>query len=152
MKIGEIKKTNKSIVHEKYPDEERNKMIAEQIISTYEQWRMIEHEGLIYDVFLEDGINEPVTYETLFDYYNEDELETRAKTSYAEFLYYWETEVMQDMNSCGVLNEQGKYSFYLSREDISYMGLDEFYEMILAETKEQFDMEQNQDLDEIEMC
>lgn len=145
-----LTKKKETMWKNKYPDEERNKMIAQEIISTYEQWHIVEHEGLIYDVILEDELNEPVTYETLFNYYNEDELETRAKTSYAEFLNYWETDVIHDMNFCGVLNEQGDYSFYLSREDISYMGLDEIYEIIQAETKEQLAMEEEQD--EIEMC
>lgn len=107
----------------KYPDEIKNKQIAEKVINTFEEWRMIEHKGYIYDVFVGDGQKSTYTYDDLLEFFTEEELEAIKKNSYSEVLSDWDISIITDMNNLGIYDENSNYNFYLSKEELCYLGL-----------------------------
>lgn len=107
----------------KYPDEIKNKQIAEKVINTFEDRRLIEHKGYIYDVFVGDGQKSTYTYDDLLEFFTEEGLEAIKKNSYSEVISDWDISIIIDMNDLGIYDENSNYNFYLSKEELCYLGL-----------------------------
>lgn len=113
----------------RFPDEGKNKVIMEKISSVFNEWNLCEHNGSVYMVFTGDlEENTTFDYEWMIKNIDEETIENGHHSSYAEALYYWIDDVIQDIHDIGVWDEEKGHDFYLSVDEIDYCGLKEIYQ------------------------
>lgn len=132
----------------KFPNEELNKTIMQKTLEQFGQWNMCEYNGFVFVAYTDDlGKDIHFNYEYMISHCHEDNI--CKYMSYAEILENWITDIHCDINSLGVLDEQGNHNFYLTEQELVYCGLKEEYEIVKQENKSSIEMEP--ELDEIEM-
>lgn len=103
------------------------KDIAQKILQTYSAHVMVEYEGKIYisDYAVYDNSNnKEQDFIADIKKYNQ---ENQGYKNYREVVNSFFDGIEEDINGCGLLDRKGEWAFYLSRNELRFIGFDEDY-------------------------
>ncbi|MEF9919629.1 MAG: hypothetical protein RR945_01540 [Erysipelotrichaceae bacterium] len=115
-----MNKNKESYKNEYYSDEIRNKIIMNKILKNLNNWELYEEGNNKILFHLKDGEKAP----SLDEIKKDETYEDHVYTTYAEMLYYWSDDVIDDINNVGLFDKNGDYNFYLDAKDIEYLKFD----------------------------
>lgn len=113
--------------------------IYKTLLENYEDYMSFEQNGLIYEMNLYEihddlrrRLPEPNEWDmdTLATIQRElPDYEYVTHKNYREALYDWKDSIETEMDELGLVDEKGKWTFYLVYDELTYLGFDDGYVM-----------------------